>query len=77
VVTDVALFGFDVGNTNKMVLLEYHPTLSVEQVQERCELKLTVSPDVKPMVLPTQEQLKLMVTEVDPERYFLGKTVEA
>jgi hypothetical protein len=28
-------------------------------------------------VLPTQEQLKLMVTEVDPERYFLGKTVEA
>jgi glutaconate CoA-transferase subunit B len=77
VVTDVAMFGFDVGNTNKMVLLEYHPTLSVEQVQERCELKLTISPDVKPMVLPTQEQLKLMVTEVDPERYFLGKTVEA
>jgi hypothetical protein len=29
------------------------------------------------MVVPSQEQLKLLVTEVDPERYFLGKTVPA
>jgi glutaconate CoA-transferase subunit B len=77
VVTDVALFGYDVGKTNRMTLLEYHPDLSPAQIQERCELELLIAPDVKPMPLPTEDQLRLMVTEVDPEHYFLGKTVEA
>ena len=76
VVTDVATFGYDVGNTNRMMLLEYHPDLSVEAIQARCELELLISPDVKPTPLPSQDELQLMVTEVDPERYFLGKTVE-
>lgn len=77
VVTDVALFGYDVGKTNRMMLLEYHPDLSIEKIQDRCELELLIAPDVKPMELPSDDHLNLMVTAVDPEHYFLGKTVEA
>jgi len=77
VVTDVALFGYDVGNTNRMMLLEYHPDMSIEAIQDRCELELLVAPDVKKMEIPSEDHLNLMVTAVDPEHYFLGKTVAA
>jgi glutaconate CoA-transferase subunit B len=75
VITDEALFGFD-EKTRRMMLLEVAPGKSPEQIQEKVSFDLLVAPNLKEMKEPTEEDLKLLREECDPEGYFLKRELK-
>jgi len=75
VITDAALFGFD-QKTRRMVLLEVIPGHTPEQIQEKVDFELLISPDLKKMREPTKEDLKLLREVCDPEGYFLARKLK-
>ena len=75
VITNQALFGFD-DETGRMMLLEKLPGKSVEDIQELVGFELLVSPDLKDMAEPTEEDLRLLRDECDPDGYFLKRVVK-
>jgi glutaconate CoA-transferase subunit B len=64
--------GFD-GETKRMELLSTHPGVTVEDVKANCGFELLV-PNT-PMVTepPTDEELKILRTKIDPEGLVLGR----
>ena len=74
VITNEALFGFD-RKTKRMILLEVAKGRTAEQIQEKVSFELLISPKLKEMKEPTDEDLRLLREECDPEGYFLKKKV--
>ncbi len=74
VITDQALFGFD-PETRRMMLLEVLPGKTTQAIQEMVEFELLISPDLKEMEMPSENDLQLLRKACDPEGYFLGRTV--
>jgi glutaconate CoA-transferase subunit B len=72
VITNQALFGFD-EETRKMMLLEVLPGRSVEDIQELVDFELIISPDLREMEVPTEEDIEILRTKCDPEGYFLRR----
>jgi len=66
VVTDMCVFGFD-EDTREMVLQSLHPGVTVEDVQGNVGWDLQVSPDLPRTQPPTEEELRLLQEELDPE----------
>jgi glutaconate CoA-transferase subunit B len=58
-----------------MMLLEYLPGKSPEAIQEMVDFELVMAPDVKPMALPTEEDLHLLHTKCDTAGLFLKRKV--
>lgn len=75
VITNQALFGFD-DKTRRMVLLEVIPGKTAADIQELMSFELLVSPDLKDMAEPTDEDLRLLREVCDPEGYFLNRKVK-
>lgn len=75
VITNEALFGYD-DDTKRMMLLEMMPGRTVEDIQEKVGFELMVSPDLKEMSEPTEEDLRLLREECDPDGYFLKRKVQ-
>lgn len=75
VITNQALFGFD-DKTRRMVLLEVIPGKTAADIQELVSFELLVSPDLKEMAEPTDEDLRLLREVCDPEGYFLNRKVK-
>ncbi|MCP4747350.1 MAG: glutaconate CoA-transferase [Desulfobacteraceae bacterium] len=74
VITNQALFGFD-KKTRRMMLLEVLPGKTAKDIQELVEFDLLISPDLKDMQMPSKEDLRLLRQEIDPDGYFLKRTV--
>ena len=74
VITNEALFGFD-EDTKRMMLLEVEPGRTPEQIQEKVSFELLISPDLKEMVSPSAEDLRLLHEGCDPDGYFLARKV--
>jgi len=72
VVTDLAVMAVDPA-TGKLRVVKLMPGVTFEQVQENTGFPLTkvASPEV--VNLPTNEDLRILHEEVDPEREYLGK----
>ena len=68
VVTDLAILGFD-DKTRHMKILELHPGVTVEQVQENTGFKLAVS-DKVPMTEPPTERELAVLRNLDPQRLY-------
>jgi glutaconate CoA-transferase subunit B len=66
VITDKAVFDFD-PQSGEMRLLELGPGESVETIQAEVAWPLLVAPQVRPMDLPTAEELALIRGELDPQ----------
>jgi len=66
VVTDMAIFRFD-EETGEMTLSALRPFVSVEQVQEEVSWPLRVADDLETAIAPTEEELRLIREELDPE----------
>lgn len=65
VVTDRALFSFD-NPENEMMLTELAPGQTVESVQAEIAWQIRVSPDLKEIVPPTDEELAI-TRQLDPQ----------
>lgn len=72
VITQLGVMGFD-RETKEMMLLSTHPRVRVEDVIENTGFKLIVPDEVSVTEPPTQEELRILRTEVDPARITIGK----
>ncbi|MBW1787183.1 MAG: glutaconate CoA-transferase [Deltaproteobacteria bacterium] len=75
VITDQAMFGFD-ENTHRMMLLEVLPGKTVDDIQKEISFELLISPELKEMKEPNEEDLKILRQKCDPDGYFLEREIE-
>jgi glutaconate CoA-transferase, subunit B len=67
VVTDLATFGFDDG-TGEMTLSTLHPGVSLDDVRASMGWEPRVADDLVETPAPTDDELRLLREELDPER---------
>jgi glutaconate CoA-transferase subunit B len=65
VVTGLGVYGFD--ETGEMTLESLHPGVALEQVREHTGWDLKVAGDVRETEAPTDEELRLIRDELDPD----------
>lgn len=65
VVTNLGVYGFD--PTGEMELRSLHPSVTLEQVRAETGWELRVSEDLRETPPPTEEELRLIREELDPE----------
>ena len=75
VITNQALFGFD-EKTHRMMLLEVIPGKTAEDIMDNVGFELLISPDVKEMAEPNEENLQMLRDQCDPDGYFLQRKVK-
>ncbi|HHY37973.1 MAG TPA: CoA-transferase subunit beta [Clostridia bacterium] len=71
VVTDLGLLKFD--ENGEMFLYALNPKATVEQILENTGWNLKVADDVKVLDPPTDEELRILREELDPNRVYLGR----
>ena len=59
-------------NAYEMVLTEIHPGVSIQKVKENTGWDIKVSRKLIPTVPPSEEELRIIREELDPERIHLG-----
>ncbi len=72
VVTSQGLFGFDDG-TKKMMLLATAPGFGAEAVIDNMDFKPLVAERVDALRPPTEEELRSLREEIDPDRIIIGR----
>ena len=71
VITQLGVMGFD-NESKKMTLVSTHPGVSIKDIVDNTGFKLIV-PDIVPMTgEPTDEELRLLREELDPNRIVIG-----
>jgi len=71
VITDLGVYGFSKKN-HEMVLIEIHPGVSVQKIKENTGWDIKISRKLVPTVPPSEEELRIIREELDPERIHLG-----
>jgi glutaconate CoA-transferase subunit B len=71
VITDKCLMDFD-PETGEMRLAGLYPGITVDEVQEGVGFALTVSPDLREVAPPTDDELRIMRDELDPSGMYRG-----
>jgi glutaconate CoA-transferase subunit B len=66
VVTDLGTYGFD-DETGEMTLLTMHPGVTLDQVRESMGWDPRISSDLGETPAPTQDELRLIREELDPD----------
>ena len=66
VVTGLGVYGFD-DATGEMTLESLHPGVTVEQVRENTGWEMKVAADMQATDAPTDEELRIIREELDPE----------
>lgn len=72
VISDLAVMDFDPA-TRRMRVLSLHPGKTLDQVRAATGFELLVSPDLTATPAPTDTQLHVLRTQVDPGRYILSR----
>jgi len=72
VVSDKAVFGFDEA-TKRMELLALTPWATVEDVLAEMDFEPLIGEPLGTVALPTEEQLEILRTEIDPEGRTIGR----
>lgn len=70
VVTSLAIMGFH-PESKRMLLLKVQPGVTVEQVLENTGFELLLAPQIEQNEPPTEEELRVLRTEVDPEKIYI------
>jgi acyl CoA:acetate/3-ketoacid CoA transferase beta subunit len=63
-ISDLGLFDFHNG---RMRLVSYHPGTSIAYIQKQTGFELEIAPDVHETTPPSQEELRLIREEIDPD----------
>lgn len=74
VVTKQAVFGFD-RNSHRMMLLEIAPKKTTDDIQDMVAFELLISPDLKEIPEPTEEELFILRYLCDTENYYLKREI--
>lgn len=69
VISHLGLMGFD-EDTRRMKLISYHPGVTPDVIQQFTGFELMVPEDVAETPKPTEEELRLLRQEVDPNRLY-------
>jgi glutaconate CoA-transferase subunit B len=72
VITDLAVLGYH-ESTRRMQVLSLHPGITLEQVQASTGFELGVAESPGTTRTPSEHELDLLHTEIDPHRYLLGR----
>jgi glutaconate CoA-transferase subunit B len=72
VITDLCVLDFDTP-TKRMRVRSLHPGKTLEQVRAATSFALEVAEPLMATPEPTEQQLQVLRTEVDPGRYILGR----
>jgi glutaconate CoA-transferase subunit B len=70
VITDFGVYGFS-PRTYEMVLTEIHPEISLDRVKENIGWEVKVSRRLQTTVPPTEEEIRIIRQELDPEKIHL------
>jgi len=70
VVTSLAIMGFH-PESKRMMLLKVQPGVTVKQVLENTGFELLLAPQIEQNEPPTEEELRVLRTEVDPEKIYI------
>ena len=72
VITDLAVLGYD-EETKRMRVESIHPGYDFNGVQENCGFPLLKAKEIFTTPAPTEEELEILRTQVDPNRYIIGR----
>lgn len=72
IITDLVVMGFDEA-TKRMRVESIHPGITREDVVENTAFELLWAPEIEDSAPPTEEELEILRTEVDPLRYIIGR----
>lgn len=72
VVTDLAVMAVD-KKTGKLQVIKLMPGVTLERVQENTGFPVNSLPNLSNVALPTEEDLRILREEVDPDGEYLGK----
>ncbi|WP_458011711.1 CoA-transferase subunit beta [Candidatus Solincola sp.] len=72
VITNMAVMGYD-PETKRMRVESIHKGYTFEDVQANTGFELLKAPEVVETPEPTEEELRLLREEVDPNRYIIGR----
>jgi len=72
VITNLCILGYD-DDTCRMMIESLHPGVTVEKVKENCGFELLVADNLEETHPPTDEELRILREEVDPDGYIIGR----
>jgi glutaconate CoA-transferase subunit B len=72
VITNMAVLGYD-EKTKRMRVESIHQGLALEDVQKNCGFPLLKAEKIVVTAAPTADELRILRTEVDPNRYIIGR----
>jgi glutaconate CoA-transferase subunit B len=72
VITNLCILGYD-DETCRMKIESLHPGVTVEKVQENCGFELLVADKLETTPPPTDEELRILREQVDPDGYIIGR----
>jgi len=72
VITNMAVLGYD-EKSKRMRVESIHQGLSFEEVQKNCGFQLLKAEKIVVTPAPTADELRILRTEVDPNRYIIGR----
>lgn len=70
VITDLGVYIFS-EDTHEMVLSEVHPGVSLEKIKENLGWDVRIDKSLKETTPPTEEELKIIREDLDPDRIYL------
>jgi glutaconate CoA-transferase subunit B len=73
VITDLAVMGYHTEN-KRMQVRSLHPGVTLDQVRKATGFELEVVDRLDETPAPTERELEILRTEVDPHRYVLGRS---
>lgn len=72
VITQLGIMGFD-EKTKRMTLVSVHPSITVDQVKANTGFELIIPDKVTTTEAPTENELKILRTDIDPVGIVLGR----
>ena len=72
IITDIAVLGFD-DETKRMRIESVHPGVTIDDVRANTGFDLLLAPQVGETEPPSEEQLRILRTEVDPLKLIIGR----
>ncbi|KPK92115.1 MAG: 3-oxoacid CoA-transferase [Deltaproteobacteria bacterium SM23_61] len=72
VITNMAVMGYD-GKTMRMRVESIHQGFTFEEVQKNCGFPLLKAEKIVVTPAPTADELRILRTKVDPQRYIIGR----
>lgn len=72
VITNLCIMGYD-DETCRMKVESLHPGVTVDKVKENCGFELLFSDKLEETHPPSDEELRILREEVDPDGYIIGR----